>query len=48
MFQPLEAIVEEHGTVRLLETVRLDQRHRTLAQPLADEPSAVNETALLS
>ena len=48
MIQTLEAIVDERGTVRLLEPLHLDRRHRALVTILADEPSATHETALLS
>ena len=48
MIQTVEAIVDEQGAVRLLEPVRLDRRHRALVTILADEPSNVHETALLS
>ena len=48
MIQTIEAIVDEQGAVHLLEPVRLDRRHRALVTILADEPSDVHETALLS
>ncbi len=48
MIQTVEAIVDEHGSVRLLEPVHLHRRHRALLTILADEPSDVHETALLS
>lgn len=48
MVQTLEAIVDECGSVRLLETVKLDRSHRALVTILADEPSDAHETALLS
>jgi len=48
MIQTIEAIVDEHGTVRLLEPLHLDRRHRALVTILADEPSEAHETALLS
>ena len=48
MIQTLEAIVDERGAVRLLEPIRLERRHRALVTILADEPSNVQETALLS
>lgn len=48
MIQTIEAIVDERGAVRLLEPVQLNRRHRALVTILADEPSAVHETALLS
>jgi hypothetical protein len=48
MVQTLEAIVDERGGVRLLETVRLDRCHRALVTIMADEPSNAHETAILS
>lgn len=48
MIQTVEAIVDERGAVRLLETVRLDRRHRALVTILAEEPADTHETALLS
>ena len=48
MIQTVEAIVDEHGAVRLLEPIQLDRRHRALVTILADEPSDALETALLS
>ena len=47
MIQTIEAIVDVHGAVRLLEPVQLDRRHRALVTILADEPSEAHETALL-
>ena len=44
----IEAIVDEHGAVRLLEPLHLDRRHRALVTILADEPSEAHETAILS
>lgn len=48
MIQTVEAIVDEHGAVRLLEPVRLTRRHRALVSILADEPSDNLENTLLS
>ena len=48
MIQTVEAIVDEHGTVCLLEPIQLDRRHRALVTILADEPSDAHETTLLS
>ena len=48
MIQTIEVIVEERGTVRLLEPVHFDRRHRALVTILTDEPSDAHETALLS
>jgi hypothetical protein len=48
MIQTVEAIVDEHGAVRLLEPIQLNRRHRALVTILADEPSDADEPALLS
>jgi hypothetical protein len=48
MIRTIEAIVDEHGAVRLLEPLQLDRRHRALVTILADEPAETHETALLS
>ena len=48
MIQTIEAIVDEHGTVRLLEPVRLERTHRALVTILTDEPANIQETALLA
>jgi hypothetical protein len=48
MIQTVEAIVDEKGTVRLLEPVHLDRRHRALVTILTDDPGESPETALLS
>ncbi|MBA3961175.1 MAG: hypothetical protein H0X40_04635 [Chthoniobacterales bacterium] len=49
MIQTLEAVIDEHGTVRLLEGIRLSSARRALVTILEDEPSTNRaETALLS
>ncbi len=48
MIQTIEAIVDERGTVRLLQPLHLDRRYRALVTILADQPSDTHETALLS
>jgi hypothetical protein len=49
MPQAVEAVIDEGGTVRLLEAVRLPAARRALVIILEDEPTArVAETALLS
>ena len=48
MIQTLEAIVDERGSVRLLDPLRLERRHRALVTILADVPVNPHETALLS
>jgi hypothetical protein len=48
MIQTVEAIVDEQGSVRLLEPLRLERCHRALVTILADEAANAHETALLS
>ena len=48
MIQTIEAIVDERGSVRLLEPLQLMRSHRALVTILSDEPMPVQETALLS
>ena len=48
MMRTIKAIVDERGVVHLLEPVQLDRRRRALVTILAEEPSDVHETALLS
>ncbi|HLJ56983.1 MAG TPA: hypothetical protein VKT77_18225 [Chthonomonadaceae bacterium] len=48
MIRTLEAAVDEHGTVRLLETVTLPQERRALVTILEEPPIFAHETALLS
>ena len=48
MIQTIEAIIDEHGAVRLLKPLHLDQRHRALVTILEEEPSEAHETTLLS
>ena len=49
MIQTLEAIIDEQGRVRLLETVRLPAPQRALVTILEEEPAGLAlETALLS
>jgi len=49
MIQTLEAVIDEHGTIRLLEDVHLPASRRALVTIL-EEPSSAHpsETALLS
>ena len=44
MIQTVEAIVDEHGAVRLLEAVHLNRQHRALLTILAEEPSGAHGT----
>src|SRR5437867_2062170 len=46
MIQTLEAVIDEHGTVRLLEDVHLPAARRALVTILEDEPT-VRSTARL-
>ncbi len=49
MIQTVEAVIDEQGTVRLLQNVRLPQTRRALVTILEEKPNeAVSETALLS
>lgn len=49
MIQTIEAVIDEHGTVSLRESVRLPAARRALVTILDDEPLAPSsETALLS
>lgn len=46
MIRTLEAVIDEHGAVRLLQTISLPAARRALVTVLEDEPPA--ETAWLS
>jgi len=48
MIRTIEAIVDEQGTVRLLEAVTLPHECRALVTILEELPSHAHETALLS
>ena len=49
MIKTVEAIIDEHCNIRLLEPVRPDVARRTLVTILEERPAArVSETALLS
>jgi hypothetical protein len=48
MIQTFEAIVDEHGVVRLLEPLPVGKRHRALLTILSEEPLPDLEAALLS
>ena len=49
MLQTFEAMIDEHGNVRLLDSVELPRMRRALVTVLVDEPkTAVAETAILS
>lgn len=49
MIQTVEAIIDEHGNVRLLEKVEIPSARRALVTILGDEAAVeAHETALLS
>ena len=49
MIRIIEAIVDEHGHVRLLEEIRLPELRRALVTILDEAPrTGISETALLS
>lgn len=48
MIQTVEAIVDEKGSVRLLEAVTLSHARRAFVTILDEPPPYVHETALLS
>ncbi len=49
MLKTIEATIDEHGVVRLLEPIKLPKLRRALVTILEDEVAeAINETALLS
>ena len=49
MIQTVEAVIDEHGSIRLLQPVQVSGRHRVLVTILDEEPTAgTHETALLS
>ena len=48
MIQIIDAIVDECGAVRLLESVKLASSRRARVTILADEAPDISETALLS
>ena len=48
MIRTVEAVVDEQGTVRLLEQVQLDGARRAFVTILEEPPLSAGETALLS
>jgi hypothetical protein len=49
MVRTLEAVIDAHGRVQLLEPVRLEGEHRALVTILEEEPTAhPHEAAMLS
>ncbi len=47
MIRTVEAVIDESGSVRLLEAVQLPAARRALVTILEEEPVAVHEMALL-
>jgi hypothetical protein len=48
MIKTIEAVIDENGQVRLLETVSLPSAKRALVTILEDEEASISETALLA
>ena len=48
MIRTVEAMVDEFGTVSLLETILLKSKRRALVTILDEEPTTLCETAILS
>ena len=48
MIKTVEAVIDEHGQVRLRESVNLPSARRALVTILEEEPATISETALLS
>lgn len=48
MIQTVEAVIDEHGNVRLLEAVQLAASRRALVTILEEPVASVSEAALLS
>lgn len=49
MIQTVEAVIDEHGRIRLLQAVQITAPRRALVTVLEEEPAPLaNETALLS
>jgi len=48
MIQTLEASVDEHGRVQLLEAVRFSRARRALVTILEEPPREISEAAILS
>ena len=48
MIRTVEAVVDEHGMVRLLEAIALPSARRALVTILEEPPSPSHEAALLS
>ena len=49
MIQTVEAVIDEHGSIRLLQPVQISGSHRVLVTILDEEPAlGAHETAILS
>jgi hypothetical protein len=48
MIHTIEAMIDEHGEVRLAEPILLKGKHRALVTVLEEAPAEAMETALLS
>ena len=49
MIQTVEAVIDEHGSIRLLQPVQISGSHRALVTILDEEPAlGAHETAILS
>jgi hypothetical protein len=48
MIKTLEAVIDDHGNVRLLEPVHLKSSHRAIVLILDEPETSVDETAVLS
>jgi len=48
MIKTIEAVIDEHGQVRLRESITLPSARRALVTILEDEPASASETALLA
>lgn len=48
MIKTIEAVIDENGQVRLLETVSLPSAKRALVTILEDESAGISETVLLA
>jgi hypothetical protein len=48
MIKTVEAVIDEHGQVRLQESITLPSARRALVTILEEDPLTISETALLS
>jgi len=47
MIQTVEVVIDERGSIRLMENIHLDRSHRALVTILAEEPSAESQETLV-